>query len=101
MDLNTKLNQLIELRNQLIAKFGKSVPKSAAAEIYFNPKMRTVLGRAYTKTFKIELNPNLLINQSELEETFAHELAHLLAVETYGANGFGHGRLWKYTMRTL
>jgi SprT protein len=96
------LLRLFDLRKRLLALFPQyELPNSSAAIISMNPKMRTVLGRAFYRQYKINLNPVLLSDENELESTFAHELAHLVAVEIFGKCGAGHGRKWKWVMKTM
>jgi len=69
------------------------------SDIIFNKSLRTSLGRAIFLENRIELNPTLLAEYpDELEPTFAHELAHLIAPILYGRSGCGHQIGWQKVM---
>jgi SprT protein len=71
-------------------------------QVVLNPRMRSTAGRAYLFLQKIELNYRLLKdNEKELERTYLHELAHLVAHYIYGNKERGHGPLWGGIMNAL
>lgn len=69
--------------------------------VRWNRRMRTAAGRAFFETGQIELNPRLQAlpeeNRTvEIERTFLHELAHLVAYARYrGRRIQPHGPEWK------
>lgn len=70
--------------------------------IIIDPRMRTRAGTANFSRNTIKLNQALLTRHPEhIEQTFAHELAHLIAYALYGHLGRGHGRFWQSVMRQL
>jgi SprT protein len=70
--------------------------------VSFNNRMRSTAGRAWVIKQKIELNFRLLSeNLSELETTYLHELAHIVAQALYGNRERGHGYLWAGIMATF
>ncbi len=70
-------------------------------EVRWNPRMRTAAGRAFTKIWRIELNPRLQSlpegqRERELRSTFLHELAHLFATaRSPGRRIAPHGDEWR------
>lgn len=92
------------LYSQLIGKIAHRLkPRHldwlAETQIVFNNKLRTTLGRASLDKNQIDLNTKLLLKHpEELEPTFAHELAHLVAPLLYGREGLGHQLGWKNVM---
>lgn len=69
-------------------------------EVIYNKKLRTSLGRAYLHFNRIELNPTLLdLHPGEMESTFAHELAHLVAPLLFGRRGCAHQAGWRQVMQ--
>lgn len=100
MTLN--MDDLLELRARLLSKLDKPAfmyTKSANCLIVISDRMTTVAGRARSHgTYRIKLNRRLLEeNPSQIEQVFAHELAHLVAAELYGRKQ-GHGPLWARIM---
>jgi SprT protein len=90
------------LKLQLLARLPKSCDITSECKIEWCNRMRTTAGRAYPRQNLIKLNARLLKKHPEhLEQTFAHELAHLAAYELYGYLGSGHGRFWQMTMRAM
>ena len=69
--------------------------------VAWNSRMRTAAGRAFTKDGLIELNPCLqdlpeVQRESELRNTFLHELAHLFAFARAGRKRIQpHGPEWQ------
>lgn len=101
MDLN--LVRLNELRATLLKRinYAGGVTRSLNAPIIVSNSMRTTTGRVNYGRFDISLNKRLLeANPSHINQTFIHELAHLVSVEIYGIKaGRGHGRNWQNIMR--
>lgn len=65
------------------------------------PRMRTNGGTASTSNRLIKLNYRLhLDNPSELDNTFLHELGHIVANIHYGRQ-CGHGWRWKKVMKIM
>lgn len=50
----------------------------------------------YLAKWYTELN-----EQSEVQDTILHEIAHALCYEKYGSKGIGHGKLWKNICREI
>ncbi len=96
------MEDLIELRAKLLSKLNKPAfmfIKSANAPIILSTAMRTRAGTANYTRHSIKLNKRLLdANPHHIEQTFAHELAHLVAFELYGSQAIGHGVLWARVM---
>jgi predicted SprT family Zn-dependent metalloprotease len=70
--------------------------------VEINPRMRSTGGKANYANNVVELNYRLLANNmAELEQTFVHELAHLISVYLFGTLGRGHGRRWQSVMNKL
>ena len=64
-------------------------------------RRRTDAGRAVLQAQRIEVNEDLLERHPEpmLEETIAHELAHLLVYRLFGRRARSHGAEWQTLMR--
>ena len=96
--------KLHSLFNEAWAKLKERYPVSIPElEINLSPTMRTCAGRARSGRgkFQILLNYRLhLENPDEWENTFIHELGHVIANKYWGRN-CGHGRSWKNVMRTM
>ena len=58
---------------------------------------KTSLGRCHYMEEKITLSKWYveLNEESDVEDTILHEIAHALSFIRYGAKGRGHGKLWK------
>lgn len=65
--------------------------------VRWNGRMRSTAGRAIWPDAEIELNPALeMISELEVERTFLHELAHLVAYERAGNRRIRpHGPEWR------
>ncbi len=87
-----------EILNSLGAK---SLSKKVRVE--WNPRLRSAAGRADASKALISLNPLLQEHDAaEIERTFRHELAHLLAQFRAGRRRvFAHGREWRTACRDL
>ncbi len=74
---------------------------AGAVTVAWNSRMRTAAGRAFTKECLIELNPRLQDlpegqRESEMRNTFLHELAHLVALARAGRKRIQpHGPEWQ------
>ena len=71
--------------------------------VRWNPRMRSTAGRATWPQAAIELNPVLgRIGRSEVDRTFLHELAHLVAYERAGRRRIRpHGPEWRQACADL
>jgi predicted SprT family Zn-dependent metalloprotease len=71
--------------------------------VEWNSRLRTCAGRADSAHSLISLNPRLLQHgESEVDRTFRHELAHLLAHFRAGRRHIApHGAEWKAACRDL
>lgn len=96
-------NQLDEFKALLLSKFDSpAMVKIRECKIELNPRMRSTAGRAFYRSNKIQLNERLLTdNPQDIEQTFAHELAHLISYALYGDAGKGHGSNWRRVMKQL
>lgn len=63
--------------------------------------LRVSAGIARYRTWSISLSRILLNTEERLENTLAHEYAHLLAVHRHGPKAGNHGPHWKEAMRDL
>lgn len=78
------------------------IDKVKAAPIILNPRMRTTAGRVNYTRWTLQLNTSLLSeNPHHIEQTMAHELAHLVAWAAQGREAKGHGYAWSNIMRKL
>jgi SprT protein len=70
---------------------------SARLVIRWNPRLRNTAGMAFPGRALITLNPKLAqFGEEEIDRTFRHELAHLLAQERAGRRRIDpHGKEWK------
>ncbi len=103
------LIECMELREQLMEKFYQAHPSHrenimvkmvGVCQIIYNHRMRTTAGRAFYREQKIEMNVGLLTkNPHHFDDTFAHELAHLVSYAAYKEKG--HGQSWRYIMRVF
>jgi SprT protein len=97
-------DQLEQLKETLLSKIqDPKLETVKACKIEINNRMRSVAGKANYKFNKVILNGRLLgDNPEHIEQTFAHELAHLISVALYGIKeGRGHGQAWRTTMIRL
>ena len=75
--------------------------------VVWNRRMRTAAGRAFYQNSRIELNPKLQTipgaeSEKEVEGTFLHELAHLVAFHrNLGKRIQPHGYEWKQACADL
>ncbi|CAN5385617.1 hypothetical protein BH23VER1_BH23VER1_10850 [soil metagenome] len=78
---------------------------SAKIRVAWNPRLRTTAGRAHYSTSLIELNPRLLVADAagEIDRTFRHELAHLVAHARTAKNRRidAHGPEWRQACADL
>jgi len=64
--------------------------------VKWNPRLTSCAGRADFRTKLIYLNPQLHAHPNEIERTFLHELAHLLAQFRAGRKRIlPHGKEWR------
>ena len=88
--------------NKTVADFQKLFPSVPVPPISWNPNMRTTAGKVRMnpntrQVFWIQLNPHLLKNETDLDQTLMHELCHAADCVLYGKRG--HGRTWRNLMR--
>ncbi len=81
---------------RLCAELGLSLLAQKVG-VRWNARMRSTAGRATWPDAVVELNPALqAISQDEIERTFLHELAHLVAYERAGRRRIRpHGPEWR------
>lgn len=98
--ISLTVDSLKAYRAELLAKLTRPVPQTANCIIMLKHNMRSTAGRAHYRNNLISLNYRLLsLNPTHVAQTFAHELAHLVANELYGPESRGHGALWASIMR--
>lgn len=74
-------------RDPLLERLGRDLLATNNAQglaekltVFWNSRMKTTAGRALYRTFSIQLNPAIrAFGEKEIDLTFRHELAHLLA----------------------
>jgi len=101
------LDHCIKTRIELVDKFLLTYPDLKfkiqpifETKIIFNDRMRSTIGKVNYKDNSLFLNTRLLeLYPNQFDDTFAHELAHLISFFCF--NRSGHGRYWKLVMRTL
>ena len=93
--LEVKARQL--LRSLGAARLARKI------RVEWNTRMRSAAGRADSRETLILLNPRLRQHHaSEVEQTFRHELAHLLAQNRAGRRRIApHGAEWRQACRDL
>jgi predicted SprT family Zn-dependent metalloprotease len=70
--------------------------------VAYNPAMRTALGRAKLRQWRVELNVRLLMRApAELIPTLAHELAHFVVFRRVGSIRQPHGPEFMELMRLV
>ncbi len=81
------------------ADFWQLPELAGVARVFYNPKLRSTLGRAFLNEMRIELNTRLLReNPDQLIATLVHELAHLAVQLRFGPCQ-PHGTEFKSFMR--
>ena len=90
--------------DRVVAEFKTKFPNVPVPPISWNPNMRTTAGKVKVcrKTRQgqwIQLNPHLLKNETDLDQTLMHELCHVADYVIYGK--LGHGPTWKHCMRLV
>lgn len=80
---------------------------AGSVSVVWNARMRTAAGRAFARESRIELNPRLQdlppeSRDSELRNTFLHELAHLVVFARAGRKRIApHGPEWREACHDL
>jgi SprT protein len=70
--------------------------------VEWNPRLKTCAGRADYRSRLISLNPLLIHHPAEIDRTFRHELAHILAQFRAGHRRIlPHGIEWQQACRDL
>lgn len=94
-------SKIFDLIESLLLKY-PNIQWPTKPVLLISNSMRTTAGTANYKFNTIKLNNRLLSkNLDHLEQTVAHELAHLIAVQLHGLKASGHGHAWQNVMRTL
>lgn len=77
--------------------------KTTILHIKLCTRMRSNGGTAYGKKNLIKINYRLFKdNLDHLEQTYVHELAHIIQRKVYGYEGVSsHGIQWKYVMKCM
>lgn len=87
--------------NKTVADFQKLFPTVLVPPISWNPNMRTTAGKVrmspgLRRAFWIQLNPHLLKNETDLDQTLMHELCHVADCVLNGKAG--HSSSWQKLM---
>lgn len=71
--------------------------------VEFSNQLTSTAGKAYFMNNRIVLSSKLLeLNTDKfINDTPAHEAAHLISFLLYGTSGMGHGAKWQSVMRTI
>ena len=70
--------------------------------VEWNPRLKTCAGRADYRSRLISLNPLLILHPAEIDRTFRHDLAHILAQFRAGHRRMlPHGIEWQQACRDL
>ena len=87
---------------EILHPFGASA-LACKVQVQWNTRLRTCAGRAHSSRCLISLNPRLRDHgAAEVDRTFRHELAHLLAHFRAGRRRIlPHGPEWKTACRDL
>jgi len=98
--MRNEIGKLVRKYTELASKvYNRTFPP---VTVDITPRRTTVAGRAYLGRAKVWIN--IPVHQAEpgmLEDTVAHEVAHLVSYELYGRAGSGHGKRWKSVMVAL
>lgn len=89
------------LVRELLAQWAASHPLRRPPKVEWSRRLRASAGRAYPVQARIVLSVGLLDSPDKVEQTLAHEYAHLMAFEASGGRCRPHGREWKAAMASL
>jgi len=97
-----KDDTLTERARELVRGLGLA-GLAGGVTVRWNPRMRSTAGLANYAKSLITLNPKLAdFGEAEIDQTFRHELAHLIARERAGRRRIApHGPEWKQACRDL
>lgn len=96
------IDRLTQLRAKLLLPLmpNDAINRALECRIVLSDNMRSTAGRAKYRDNIIILNRRLLSdNPHHIEQTFVHELAHIVSYSLYGNDGLGHGANWQGIMR--
>ena len=94
--------RVITAAQPILAKLFKAHPLKKKPVIRPNHRLSTTAGRAIFSRNLIELNTDMFYdNMERLEQTVAHEYAHLMAYGMCEKRGRGHGPYWRHCMKSL
>lgn len=87
-----------DLRKKIHVRFNRRMRTRAGCCIYARIRHDHV-----PREFRVELNPNLLIdrNPEQLLPTLAHELAHAVVRARFGGRAAPHGKEWRATIQAM
>ena len=94
----TKALQIIESVKPIIAREYGIIPKQPSS-VTLNNRLTRVLGRAYGKSFRIELSAKVFVGYEETKafrSTVIHEYMHLIEYQLRGL--MSHSPFWKSLM---
>lgn len=89
------------LVRELLARWSASHPLGRPPTVEWSRRLRAAAGRAYPAQARIVLSVRLLDAPDRVEQTLAHEYAHLMAYEASGGRCRPHGREWRAAMAAL
>ena len=100
---NSGRDPALEARARAILRQLGAVAAAGNVQVEWNHRLRTCAGRANSVRSVISLNPRLLEHgAAEVDRTFRHELAHLLAHFRAGRRRISpHGAEWKAACHDL
>ena len=97
---NHDIDLELKARDVLRSLGARGLARSIRVE--WNPRLKTCAGRANYRQKLITLNPELVHHHAEVDRTFRHELAHLVAQSRAGRRRIlPHGVEWRQACRDL
>lgn len=93
----------LEFKSRVLLRQLGAVKLAREVRVEWNPRLKTAAGRADSREKLISLNPRLSNHgNEEIDRTFRHELAHLLAQFRVGRRRIApHGSEWRKACRDL
>ncbi len=89
------------LVRELLDRWSASHPLRRPPTVVWSRRLTASAGRAYPTKALIVLSSKLLDAPQRVEQTLAHEYAHLMAFEASGGRCKPHGREWRAAMASL
>ena len=92
----------LERKARELLRFSGADRIATEIRVEWNPRLKTCAGRADYRSRLISLNPLLIHHPAEIDRTFRHELAHILAQFRAGHRRMlPHGIEWQQACRDL